>query len=141
MESCLERKPCIDLTQCHFKRSVGDFAVFGTWYRYEDGETEPCIVITLRNMFAGKPAVVPLSAAYKYSQMSFAPVSATAEQVRTFAIGFGRDDLSTCIALTDLINDCLTDLYSMPPDPRKRDVVADAVVVINGKRENVEITE
>lgn len=137
---CAERQPCINLAESHFRRRVGDFAIFGTWYRYGDGTTEPCMVITLADMFRGKPAVIPLSAAYKYSQMAFAPPAAVAEQVREFAIGFGRDDLPTVIALTDLINDSLTDLYSMPPDYRPRLVVADAEVKINGRTKSIEVT-
>ena len=71
-------------------------------------------------MFEGKPAVVPLSSAWKYSQMAFADPQVVANQVRQFAIGMNKDSLAQVIALTDLINDCLSDLISMPPDPRER---------------------
>ncbi|MDO8415497.1 MAG: hypothetical protein Q7S87_04730 [Agitococcus sp.] len=137
----LDRQPCINLAETHFRRRVGDFAVFGTWYRYGDGKTEPCLVITLANMFDGKPAVIPLSAAYKYSQMAFAPPLAVAQQVREFATGFKRDNFQTVVELTDLINDSLTDLYSMPPDYRARRVVADADIVIDGCKKTVEVIE
>lgn len=137
----LQRQPCINLAETHFRRRVGDFSVFGTWYRYIDGQVEPCLVITLANMFEGKPAVIPLSAAYKYSQMAFAPPAAVAQQVREFAIGLGRDNFQTVVDLTDLINDSLTDLYSMPPDYRQRRVVADADIVIDGRKKSVEVTE
>ena len=141
IDVCTERKPCINLTETHFRRRVGDFAVFGTWFRHEDGSTEPCLVITLADLFAGKPAVVLLSAAYKYSQLAFAPAKDVAYQVREFARGLGRDDLQTCIKLTDLINDSLTDLISMPPDYRSKEVVADAEIVIDGKKRTIEVTE
>ena len=141
IDVCTERKPCINLTETHFNRRVGDFAVFGTWFRHEDGTKEPCLVITLPELFIGKPAVVLLSAAYKYSQLAFAPARDVAHQIRLYAQGLGRDDMQTCIKLTDLINDSLTDLISMPPDYRPKDVVADADIVIDGRKRTVEVTE
>jgi hypothetical protein len=92
-------------------------------------------------MFEGKPAVIPLSSAWKYSQMAFADPKVVANQVRQFAIGMNKDSLAQVIALTDLINDCLSDLISMPPDPRERLVVADAEIVIDGRKRTIEVTE
>lgn len=142
MESGVTRdeQPCIDLTHCHFRRVVGEFAVFGTWLRLGK-ESEPCLVITPSKLFEGKPAVIPLSAAWKYSQMSFADPKVVANQVREFAKAMNKDTLSHVIALTDLINDCLSDLISMPPDPKERLVVADAEITIDGKKRTMELTE
>ena len=130
----------IDLTHCHFRRVVGEFAVFGTWLKIGK-DSEPCLVITPSRMFEGKPAVIPLSSAWKYSQMAFADPKVVANQVRQFAIGMNKDSLAQVIALTDLINDCLSDLISMPPDPRERLVVADAEIVIDGRKRTIEVTE
>lgn len=137
---CAEQQPCIDLTHCHFRRVVGEFAVFGTWLKIGK-DSEPCLVITPQRMFEGKPAVIPLSSAWKYSQMAFADPQVVANQVRQFAIGMNKDSLPQVIALTDLINDCLSDLISMPPDPRERLVVADADIVIDGLKRTIEVTE
>ena len=41
-------------------------------------------------MFEGKPAVIPLSSAWKYSQMAFADPKVVANQVRQFAIGMNK---------------------------------------------------
>ena len=137
---CAEQQPCIDLTHCHFRRVVGEFAVFGTWLKIGK-DSEPCLVITPQRMFEGKPAVIPLSSAWKYSQMAFADPKVVANQVRQFAIGMNKDSLAQVVALTDLINDCLSDLISMPPDPRERLVVADAEIVIDGRKRTIEVTE
>lgn len=139
---CAEQQPCIDLTHCHFRRVVGEFAVFGTWLKIGK-DSEPCLVITpvMQGTRSIKPAVIPLSSAWKYSQMAFADPQVVANQVRQFAIGMNKDSLAQVIALTDLINDCLSDLISMPPDPRKRLVVADADIVIDGLKRTIEVTE
>ena len=73
--------------------------------------------------------------------MAFADPKVVAHQVRQFAIGMNKDSLAQVIALTDLINDCLSDLISMPPDPRERLVVADAEIVIDGGKRTIEVTE
>lgn len=139
---CAEQQPCIDLTHCHFRRVVGEFAVFGTWLKIGK-DSEPCLVVTpvMQGTRSIKPAVIPLSSAWKYSQMAFADPQVVANQVRQFAIGMNKDSLAQVIALTDLINDCLSDLISMPPDPRKRLVVADADIVIDGLKRTIEVTE
>jgi len=139
---CLEQQLCIDLTHCHFRRVVGEFAVFGTWLKIGK-DSEPCLVVTpvMQGTRSIKPAVIPLSSAWKYSQMAFADPKVVAHQVRQFAIGMNKDSLAQVIALTDLINDCLSDLISMPPDPRERLVVADAEIVIDGKKRTIEVTE
>ena len=90
---CAEQQPCIDLTHCHFRRAVGEFAVFGTWLKIGK-DSEPCLVITPQRMFEGKPAVIPLSSAWKYSQMAFADPKVVANQVRQFAIGMNKDSLA-----------------------------------------------
>lgn len=139
---CAEQQPCIDLTHCHFRRVVGEFAVFGTWLKIGK-DSEPCLVVTpvMQGTRSIKPAVIPLSSAWKYSQMAFADPQVVANQVRQFAIGMNKDSLAQVIALTDLINDCLSDLISMPPDPRERLVVADAEIVIDGRKRTIEVTE
>ena len=90
---CAEQQPCIDLTHCHFRRVVGEFAVFGTWLKIGK-DSEPCLVITPQRMFEGKPAVIPLSSAWKCSQMAFADPKVVANQVRQFAIGMNKDSLA-----------------------------------------------
>lgn len=139
---CAEQQPCIDLTHCHFRRVVGEFAVFGTWLKIGK-DSEPCLVVTpvMQGTRSIKPAVIPLSSAWKYSQMAFADPKVVANQVRQFAIGMNKDSLAQVIALTDLINDCLSDLISMPTDPRERLVVADAEIVIDGRKRTIEVTE
>lgn len=139
---CAEQQPCIDLTHCHFRRVVGEFAVFGTWLKIGK-DSDPCLVVTpvMQGTRSIKPAVIPLSSAWKYSQMAFADPQVLANQVRQFAIGMNKDSLAQVIALTDLINDCLSDLISMPPDPRERLVVADAEIVIDGIKRTIEVTE
>ena len=82
---CAEQQPCIDLTHCHFRRVVGEFP------SHDSKDSEPCLVITPSRMFEGKPAVIPLSSAWKYSQMAFADPKVVANQVRQFAIGMNQN--------------------------------------------------
>lgn len=132
-----DRKPCIDLTQRKWLRTVGEFTVYGTWYRHDNGESEPCLVIVSSIGMIGKPAVILLSNAYLYEQPRKA-----AHIVRRLALGMGKESMSQAVKLADLINDHLSDLISMPPDPRERIVVADATVKLgDGATRSIELME
>ena len=115
---CAEQQPCIDLTHCHFRRVVGEFAVFGTWLKI--GKDSSLVLLLRHNECLRVSQPLFLCHRQKYSQMAFADPKVVANQVRQFAIGMNKDSLAQVIALTDLINDCLSDLISMPPDPRER---------------------
>lgn len=132
-----DRKPAIDLNHVAWHRTVGEYTIAGTWLRHDDGESEPCLVIHPSHAFIGKPAVIPLSAAYRYAD----PMAA-AQSIRAFAQGMGKDSLQQAFKLADLINDHLSDLISLPPDRRAREVVADATVRIgDGPARSVELLE
>lgn len=120
--------PCIDLTERRWYRTLGEYTIYGTWFRHdEDGRREPCLVITPSFGKMGKPAVVLLDDAYKFENPSQA-----AHIVRRFALGMGKESMTQAIALAELINDHLSDLISMPNDTRQREVAADATIKIEG---------
>lgn len=132
-----DRKPAIDLTHRAWLRTVGEFTIYGTWLRHDNGETEPCLVITPAHAFVGKPAVIPLSAAYRY-----ADPRAAARSISAFALGMGKEGMQQAFKLADLINDHLSDLISLPPDPRERTVVADATLRLgDGPSRSIELLE
>ena len=121
-----ERKPAIDLTRTHFKRELGDLAIYGTWLWNDDQETEePCLVVTSRYKIKGfRPFVVALSAAYKYNEPGY-----LAAVARELAITLGSDSIVTAHKIATLIADHLHDLLTMPPNPTQAVVVADARIV------------
>lgn len=132
-----DRQPCIDLNFTAWHRTVGEYTVAGTWYRHENGDSEPCLFIHPSHAYVGRPAVIRLSDAYKFVNPREA-----ARQVRSFALGMGKESLMQAHRLADLINDHLSDLISMKPDPRKREAVADVTVRFgDGRTKSVELLQ
>lgn len=52
-----ERKHFLDLTRCHFQRTLGDIQLYGTWVPRgdDDDHTEPALVLMSRR-FGGRRA-------------------------------------------------------------------------------------
>lgn len=132
-----DRQPCIDLNFTAWHRTVGEYTIAGTWYRDDKGDSEPCLFITPSHPYVGKPAVIRLSDAYKFVNPRDA-----AHMIASFAKGMGKEGLTQAHRLADLINDHLSDLISMKPDPRKREAVADVTVRIDGgKTRTIELLQ
>lgn len=119
----------IDLTRHAFKRELGDITLYGTWLdgSTDSGITEPCLVLapTYRRIGNGiKPVVIPLSAAYKYSEPSYA-----VRRAREYAAVLGfEDSMSTTSKIGTIIYDHLLDLIKMPPEPMVEVIVGEATV-------------
>jgi len=134
-----QRRPAIDLSRTHFKRELGDLALYGTWLWNDDQETEePCLVITSRYNIKGfRPFVVALSAAWKYNEPGY-----LAAVARELAITLGNDSIVTAHKVATLIADHLHDLLTMPPNPTTAIVVADATIMgTDGRSISAEIVE
>lgn len=134
----IEAKPAIDLTRHAFKRELGDLAIYGTWLMNEDQEdTEPCLVIIPRYRTYGfKPAVIALSAAFRYNDPRH-----TATAAAIFARNLGFDDMASANKIANLIFDHLGDLVTMPNDPSVANVIGEASFDLGGNRRTVEILD
>lgn len=136
----IEAQPAIDLTRHAFKRELGDLALFGTWLHNEDQEaTEPCLVIIPRYRARGtyKPAVIPLSAAFRYNDPRHLAMAAA-----IFSKNMGFEDMVTANKVANLIYDHLGDLVTMPVDPTVAQVAADATITTSdGRKRTVEMLD
>lgn len=132
-------KPFLDLTRYAFRREVGDLTVYGTWVPRPDadGDSEPALAIVPRFRVTGRPAVIALSAAYKYNDPTYLAMAAA-----TFCCALGiADGVNNALSVANLIDDHLSDLISMPPEPTQAVAVADAVIDIGGRKRTVEVLE
>lgn len=121
--------PAIDLSRHHFMRPQGEFCLFGTWLHRlnatNDNESEPALVIVPRYRKNGfKPAVIALSAAYKYDSPQYC-VRAAIEFIHAFGM---TDSMATTHTLATLIHDHLLDLLKMPPSPTQSIIVGEAQI-------------
>ena len=136
----IEAKPAIDLTRHAFVRELGDLTLFGTWlYNADQEDTEPCLVIVPRYRAAGtyKPAVIALSAAFRYNDARHC-----ARASAIFAKNLGFDDLATANKIANMIFDHLGDLVTMPVDPTDAHVVGEATIDLgNGRKRTVEVLD
>lgn len=131
------RRPFLDLTRYAFKREVGELTIYGTWVPLPDntGESEPALAIVPRFRVIGRPAVIALSSAYKYNDPAYL---ARAAHVFTQALGVAAG-VNDTLKIASLIDDHLSDLISMPPEPTQAVAVADAVLNIDGKQRSMEL--
>ena len=109
-------------------RTVGDFTVAG---QYVNGE--PALVIWRAT---GEPLgsmVIGLSSAVFYGDPDYARRAVTIARRATEAMGF-QDSMSTTLKLLRLINDSMSDLISMPPEPKLQEWSATVGVSVNGGR-------
>lgn len=138
MTQTAERRPAIDLTRTHFRRTLGDLTVHGTWLWNDDQEAEePCLVITSsRALKRFKPFVVALSAAYKYNEPGY-----LAAVARELAVTLESDSMATAHKVATLIADHLDLLLTMPPNPTTAIVMADAVINTGSRSVTAEIME
>ena len=136
----IEAKPALDLTRHAWVRELGDLTVFGTWlYNADQEDTEPCLVIIPRYRARGtyKPAVIPLSAAFRYND----PVH-LARAAAIFSKNLGFEDMVTANKVANVIYDHLGDLVSIPVDPRVAHVVGEAKIDMgDGRKRTVEMLE
>lgn len=136
----IEARPAIDLTRHAFVRELGDLTLFGTWLHNEDQEdTEPCLVIipSYRAKGTYKPAVIALSAAFRYNDPRHCARAAS-----IFARNLGFEDLATANRIANLIYDHLGDLVTMPNDPTIAHVVGEATLDLgDGRKRTLEMLD
>lgn len=117
-------RKAINLNYRHFERTKHGIVCIGTWMTHTEdgGRTEPCLALldVNRPMSAGRtvPVIIPMSIAWAFAVSDDAQVgdrNHTAESITEW-----RDEnllTASFIQILDAINDCLRDLYSMPPKP------------------------
>jgi hypothetical protein len=134
------RRHALDLTKYTHKQVHGEMTLYMTWFS-EDGtveDAEPCICIipTRGKLGHFRPAVIALSAAYKYDIPEV-----LANNSREFAKTLGLGDRpNTVFKIATLIHDHLLDLIKMPPKPVENVVVgADAVITNKETGKSIEI--
>lgn len=123
----------IDLTRCHFKRTVGDIDVFGTWF-FGDASAgpRPCLVLLPANRNSGRrpvPIVILVDQAWIWSEEIGDPAeSARRSLLYARLLGLNTADIGEAFRVAGLIRDHLSDLISLPPIPQsERFVAADGI--------------
>jgi hypothetical protein len=119
-------QPLIDLDRYTFKRTLGQYTIYGTWaFNYDQEEYEPALVIIPANRRRGfQPAIVALSAAFKYDSPKYC-----AKAAMVFAEGMGMaQGTQNAFDLAGLIHDHLLDLLKMPNSPTESILVGEATI-------------
>ncbi len=114
-------KPFLDLRRYHFVRTIGQLTIYGVWIPRADDEdqSEPAMAIMRAHGPTAKPVVIGLSAMYKYTDAKY---MAHASHHIAVSLGF-EPNVSTAISIAHLINDHMSDVISMPPEPTQTIVV------------------
>lgn len=107
----------LDLSRHAWIRELGQLAIYGTWVGPSIDESEPCLVIVPSARRTShetvRPAVVALSAAYKYDDPRYLLQAAV-----QFNRGLGfTDDMHNVMKMADAIYDHLDDLVALPERP------------------------
>lgn len=134
----------IDLTRHHFMLPIGDMVLFGTWVFNSGQEAEePALVIVPRYRQNGfKPAVIALSAAYKYNPCNRAEARGAVHNARQFALGLGlSDSMADCHKILTMIHDHVGDLVSIPPSPMTAIIVGEASIELSGKKHSFQMVD
>ncbi len=105
----------LDLSRHHFKRDVGDLTIYGVWIPSADSDddSEPALAIIPRYRRIKAPCVIALSAVYKYDDPRYL---AHASHIFCESLGI-EQNIGNAMKVANLINDHLSDLISMPPEP------------------------
>lgn len=116
----------LDLTQCHFQKTRGDLALYGSWY---GDQLRPCLAV-LPALRDGIPLVILVDDAWKWNPDDpDAKPEHNARNIGAFlhANSFGDANTFTAQRVLSLIHDHLGDLLRIPPKPVSLKVVADAI--------------
>lgn len=133
----------LDLTKYAFVRRLGDITVYGTWVGPSVDESEPCLVLVpthrINNRGSYIPAVIALSAAYKYDDPHYL-LQAAIQYNRD--LGF-EDSASHVHKVASVIYDHLQDLIELPPRPVENvRVGAEAIITEeSGRKHYAEILD
>lgn len=137
-------KPALDLTKTHFIRPMfgKGITVYGTWFRTEEGQFRPCLVLLPSNRKVShtkvRPCVVTVDEAFMWAEETGDPrYAAGASSVFTQFLG------SDPITITNIIHGELSELMKIPAlPPGELQVVADGFMTdTHGKRIHRELIE
>lgn len=132
-------KRVVDLSRHHFLRAVGDLVIVGTWWWCKDQEAwEPCLVVTHRYRKTGfRPVLIALSAAYKYDDPVYM-AHAVKQFIELLQL---QGNATVAYDIATMINDHLSDLISMPPNPTTSIIVADGSIGSGSSKKTFEIVD
>lgn len=132
-------QPAIDLSRNHGgPRPWKDLVIYFTWLWNGDQEDmEPCMVIIPAARRRFRPAVVALSAVYKYNDAKYC---VRAAMIFNTDLGF-EDNMQNVHKVAEAIHSHLRDLIVMPENPTIKQVNADARVSIGNKTTSVELID
>lgn len=139
----IDPRTVIDLTRNHFIHPAGDLCGIGTWvWNADQDDYEPCLVIVPRYRREGfTPCVVALSALWQYNPEHNGPAYlAKVSKLFVKALGF-EDNMRNAFNVAEVIQNNISDLIKMPPNPVRAIVGADAVVTINGQKRTIELLD
>lgn len=130
----------LDLTRYAWIRELGQLRLYGTWIGPSIDESEPCLVIVpamrMTSHQAVRPAVVALSAAYRYDDPRY-----LLQAAMRFNAGLGfSDDMSNVMKVADAIYDHLDDLVALPERPSFGATVGAEVTLTDNEGRSFEFT-
>jgi len=123
----------LDLSRYQWLRHIGQLAIYGTWIGPSIDESEPCLAIVPASRVTShervRPAVVALSAAYRYDDPRY-----LLQAARRFNAGLGfPDTMQNVMKVADAIYDHLDDLVALPERPSFGSVVGAEVTVTDSE--------
>lgn len=138
-------KPILDLNHYHFRHSVGQITVFGTWY---GPRNEPCLVLMPTFLIGHpdlNPVILPLACVWAYSEEN-ADLPWMRERLEVYAavLRMNPHSRNDRMQIMRAIAANYADLLAMPPRGRDgKRVVADArsINVETGETTTGEITD
>lgn len=129
-------RPALDLNVKVFDRTIRGIRCIGTWLTKEGerGRKEPCLVLLDANrpIMRGrtKPVVITLNNAWRFAASDDPELGdrnyAMSACVEWILEGYLPND---AVSIMTAINECLRDLYNMPPAPRlEQKAIGDLII-------------
>lgn len=129
-------RPALNLNVKVFDRTIRGIRCIGTWLTHdsERGRSEPCLVLldAGRPIMRGrtKPVVITMNNAWRFAASDDPTIGdrpyAMSACVEWILEGYLPNDP---ISIMTAINECLRDLYNMPPKPRmEQEAIGDIII-------------
>jgi hypothetical protein len=129
-------RPALDLNAKVFDRTIRGIRCIGTWLTLEGqrGKSEPCLVLldASRPIVPGRtvPVAITLSNAWRFAA-SDDPDVGDRQYAMSACVEWISDGYlpNSPVAIMTAINECLRDLYNMPPKPRmEQKAIGDIII-------------
>lgn len=136
-------RPAIDLTRYHFARSIHGISCIGTWLTDEKtGRTQPCLVLLhhLRPIKAGRtvPIIIAMDQLWRYAKSDDRTIGDPEHVCIQINDWLANGLLPGSVynpkdhfRVLDAINECIRDIYHMPPKPHEGSYAIGDVTIRN----------